>query len=199
MCWLRRWHNLRGADYTEGRRTEVLTVPSQSSTDPVDSPAIVSVAIGQWAVAGSPTRIRTLLGSCVGVVFYDRVAKLGGLAHVVLPEAHGIVDHPGKYADTAIPALMADFNRRLGTKVRPRLIAKLVGGANMFQIDPGTRENSGLNIGQRNQEAIEHILDKLTIPIIARDVGGTTGRRLTLDTTSGVITIRIPGGADYEL
>jgi chemotaxis protein CheD len=173
-------------------------VPSQSSTDSVDSPAIVSVAIGQWTVAGSPTKIRTLLGSCVGVVLYDRVARLGGVAHIVLPEARGIVDHPGKYADTAIPTLVADFDRRLG-KVRPRLTAKLVGGANMFQIDSGAHEKSGLNIGQRNQEAIEQILNQLTIPIIARDVGGTTGRRLTLDTTSGVITIRIPGGADYEL
>jgi chemotaxis protein CheD len=147
----------------------------------------------------SPTRIRTLLGSCVGVVLYDRVARLGGLAHIVLPTARGSVDHPGKYADTAIPMLIADFDRRLGGKAQPRLIAKLVGGANMFQMDPGVRENSGLNIGRRNQEAIEQILNTLTIPIIARDMGGCTGRRLTLDTTSGMVTIRVPGGTDYEL
>ena len=97
------------------------------------------------------------------------------------------------------PRLIADFDRRLGGKVRPRLIAKLVGGANMFPMDPGVRENSGLNIGRRNQEAIEQILNRLTIPIMARDVGGTTGRRLTLDTTSGIVTIRVPGGTDYEL
>jgi chemotaxis protein CheD len=174
-------------------------VPSQGSTDSVDSPAIIAVAIGQWAVAGAPTRIRTLLGSCVGLVLYDRVARLGGLAHIVLPEARGVVDHPGKYADTAIPTLVADFDRRLGIKVRPRLTAKLVGGANMFQMDSVTRESSGLNIGQRNQEAIEQLLKELTIPIIARDVGGTTGRRLTLNTASGIVTIRVPGGTDYEL
>ena len=69
----------------------------------------------------------------------------------------------------------------------------------MFQMDIGIQENSGLNIGRRNHEAIEQILNELTIPIIARDVGGTTGRRLTLDTTSGIVTIRIPGGTDYEL
>jgi chemotaxis protein CheD len=174
-------------------------VPSQGSTDSGDSPTIVSVAIGQWAVAAAPTRIRTLLGSCVGIVLYDRLARLGGLAHVVLPTAHGSVEHPGKYADTAIPMLIADFDRRLGGKARPRLIAKLVGGANMFQMDSGVRENSGLNIGRRNHEAIEQILNRLTIPIIARDVGGSAGRRLTLDTTSGMVTVRVPGGIDYEL
>ena len=174
-------------------------MPTQGPTDSADSPAIVSVAIGQWAVAAAPAKVRTLLGSCVGVVLYDRAARLGGLAHIVLPSAHGVVDHPGKYADTAIPALIADFDRRLGGKVRARLIAKLVGGANMFQMDPGLKESSGLNIGRRNQEAIEQILAELTIPIMARDVGGTSGRRLTLDTASGIVTIKVPGGADYEL
>ena len=174
-------------------------MPSQGSTDSGDLPTIVSVGIGQWAVAAAPTRIRTLLGSCVGIVLYDRLARLGGLAHIVLPAANGSVDHPGKYADTAIPMLIADLDRRLGGKARPRLIAKLVGGAKMFQMDPGVRENSGLNIGRRNQEAIEQILKTLTIPIIARDVGGSAGRRLTLDTTSGMVTVRVPGGTDYEL
>jgi len=69
----------------------------------------------------------------------------------------------------------------------------------MFQVDSTARENSGLNIGQRNQEAVEQILNELTIPILARDIGGATGRRLTLDTMSGIVTIKVPGGAEYEL
>jgi chemotaxis protein CheD len=174
-------------------------VPTQGSTGSPDSLAFLSVAIGQWTVAPAPAKIRTLLGSCVGVVLYDRAAKLGGLAHIVLPSAHGVVDHPGKYADTAIPALMAEFDRRLGGKARSRLIAKIVGGANMFQMDYSLRESTALNIGQRNKEAIEQILASLTIPIMARDVGGTAGRRLTLDTASGIVRIKVPGGADYEL
>src|SRR5262249_41849485 len=123
--------------------------------------------------------------------------KLGGLAHVVLPSARGVVDHPGKYADTAIPAMIADFDRRLGGKARPRLIAKLIGGAGMFQVDRDG--NPTLNIGQRNQEAIEKILAELGIPILARDLGGTSGRRLTLDTASGIVAIKVPGGDDYEI
>ena len=115
------------------------TVPIPSPTDSPESVEVVSVAIGQWAVAAAPARIRTLLGSCVGVVLYDRVARLGGLAHIVLPSARGAVDHPGKYADTAIPALIADFERRLGGKARARLTAKLAGGASMFQVDRPTR------------------------------------------------------------
>ena len=42
--------------------------------------------------------------------------KLGGVAHIVLPRAPGNVDHPGKYADTAIPALIAELTRRAGAE-----------------------------------------------------------------------------------
>jgi chemotaxis protein CheD len=69
----------------------------------------------------------------------------------------------------------------------------------MFHMDLSLQENSGLNIGQNNQQAIEQILAELTIPILARDVGGTSGQRLILDTASGIVTIRVPGGGDYEL
>ena len=172
-------------------------MPTSPATGSPESVEVVTVAIGQWAVAAAPALIRTLLGSCVGVVLYDRNSKLGGLAHIVLPAARGTVDHPGKYADTAIPGMIAEFERRLGPRTRMRLTAKLAGGASMFQVD--TPADSTLNIGRRNQEAIEAILDALRIPVLARDLGGTTGRRLTLDTVSGIVAIKVPGGADYSI
>jgi chemotaxis protein CheD len=192
MSWLRHWSGSNPANCYEAA---TMSIPT--TTGSPESVEVVSVAIGQWAVAVAPARIRTLLGSCVGVVLFDRVARLGGLAHIVLPSARGAVDHPGKYADTAIPAVIADFERWLGTRARPRLTAKLAGGASMFQVSPDA--DSALNIGRRNQEAIEQILADLRIPVLARDLGGTSGRRLTLDTASGMVAIRVPGGTDYEI
>jgi chemotaxis protein CheD len=148
--------------------------------------------MARWAVAAAPTKIRTLLGSCVGVVLYDRQAKVGGVAHVLLPDSRGATDHPGKYADTAIPALLADL-RKLSPYVRP--VAKLVGGASMFAVNSG----SAPAIGQSNREAVESLLGRLGITIIARDLGGEAGRRLTLDTATGVVAIRVAGGTDYVL
>jgi chemotaxis protein CheD len=161
------------------------------------SSGIVSVAIGQWTVAAAPTKIRTLLGSCVGVILHDRVARLGALAHIVLPDSRGSTDHPGKFADTAIPAMISEIERQLQAKARGRLVAKLVGGASMFPT--GGNSNPAMNIGQMNQEAVERILGELRIPILARDLGGGSGRHLTLDTASGIVAIKIPGGADYEV
>jgi chemotaxis protein CheD len=157
------------------------------------SQEIVSVAIGQWAVAPAPVLLRTLLGSCAGVVLYDRVARVGGLAHVVLPDSKGATDNPGRFADTAIPALIAGMDRALGRSCRAGLTAKIAGGASMFQAGPA------LNIGRMNHEAVERILAGLGIPVVARDMGGDAGRHLTLDTASGIVTVRSPGGACYTI
>jgi len=152
------------------------------------------VSMGKWAVAPAPVLIRTLLGSCVGVVLYDRVAKMGGVAHVVLPDSRGDTALPGKYADTAIPAMIADFERMQGRKSQGRLVAKIVGGASMFQTTTPT-----LNIGKQNHDAVERILAARGIPILARELGGDAGRRLTLDTQTGTVSVRVPGGADYDI
>jgi chemotaxis protein CheD len=172
-------------------------VPASGSSGTSGASAIVSVAIGQWAVATAPAKIRTLLGSCVAVILHDRVARLGGLAHIVLPDSRGTTEHPGKFADTAIPAMIGEIERKVQVKANGRLVAKLVGGASMFTT--GGNANPVLNIGLLNQEAVERILGELRIPILARDLGGASGRHLTLDTTSGIVAVRIPGGADYEL
>jgi chemotaxis protein CheD len=175
---------------------KVSIVPANGRLNGTGNPEIISVAIGQWAVAAAPAKVRTLLGSCVGVVLHDRVACIGGVAHVVLPHSRGVTDHPGKFADTAIPAMIEDVERLLRSKSRGRLVAKLIGGACMFQV--ATVANSSMNIGQLNQEAVEQILADLRIPILARELGGASGRNMTLDVATGVVSIKIPGGAEHE-
>jgi chemotaxis protein CheD len=165
-------------------------MPTRPKTD---AAGVVSVPIGQWAVAAAPTVIRTLLGSCAGVVLYERQAKLGGVAHIVLPESRGASDHPGKYADTAVPALISALESLAGRPLRSRLSAKLFGGASMFQA------SGPLEIGRLNREAVERVLAALGIPVLACDMGGESGRRLTFDTQTGIVAVKIPGGADYEV
>lgn len=154
---------------------------------------IISVLMGRWAVASSPSLIRTLLGSCLGVVLHDQRSKLGGVAHIVLPNSRGSTEHPGKYADTAIPALLGEMERVAGRRLKASVTAKLFGGASMFQ--GGTT----IDIGRANQLAVEEILIALDVPVVARDMGGESGRRLTFCTGTGIVVVRIPGGADYEI
>lgn len=166
------------------------------SRTPVPEPSpIVSVMIGQWAVARSPTSLRTLLGSCVAIILHDRAARIGGMAHIVLPDSRGREDGLGKYVDTAVPALLGDLARLQGHSLlgRSTFSAILVGGAAMFRSAPNA------DIGRQNLEAAERLLRVLKIPILAQDAGGSTGRNVTLDTASGVVRVRIPGGPSYDL
>ena len=150
--------------------------------------------MGRWAVASAPTLIRTLLGSCAGVVLYDRQARLGGVAHIVsCLSSRGKRSTRSKYANTAIPALIDDMERVAGRRLRTRITAKLFGGASMFQ------GGASIDIGRSNQAAVEQILAALGVTVVARDMGGESGRRVTLSTATGVVAVRIPGGADYEL
>src|SRR5438105_1400924 len=105
--------------------------------------------MGQWAVAASPVQIRTLLGSCAGVVLYDRAARLGGVAHIVRPDSRGAIHPAGKFADTAIPAMIDEMRRLPGRPGTLRLTAKVVGGASMFQANPA------MDIGRMNRDAVE--------------------------------------------
>ncbi|MFO0911150.1 MAG: chemotaxis protein CheD [Isosphaeraceae bacterium] len=177
-----------------------MTLPNRPNPRSTPGPAggdssagMISVPMGQWAVAAAPTLIRTLLGSCAGVVLHDRQARIGGVAHIVLPNSRGATETPGKYADTAIPGLLDDLERLAGRRLRGRLVAKLFGGASMFQ------SSGPLEIGRLNREASERILAGLGIPVVATDMGGEAGRRLTFDIQTGIVAVRIPGGRDYEV
>jgi chemotaxis protein CheD len=152
------------------------------------------VRMGEFAFSGSAGDVLVSLGlgSCVGVALLDRRAAVAGLAHVVLPTAEGRAETPGKYADTAVPALL-DAVVGLGAR-RTRLEAVLVGGASMFSFG-----GAGLDIGQRNDAAVREELARLRIPVAAAETGGSRGRTVRVDVRTGVVTAKAAGDAIVEL
>src|SRR5579859_4615857 len=97
------------------------------------------------------------LGSCIGLALVDRQAGVAGLAHVVLPESSGANGPAPKFADTAVPELIARLER--AGAVKRRMVAVLIGGARMFAI------GASLDIGARNALAVKDQLAKYGIPI----------------------------------
>jgi chemotaxis protein CheD len=151
-----------------------------------------SVPMAGFGVGRDAGLLRTFLGSCIGIALHDRRLRVAGLAHVVLPEAQGRVEEPGKYADTAIPELLRRMRVVAGGGVL-RPAAKLVGGARMFAFQ------SGVLVGERNLAAVERILAELGIPVLARSCGGTKGKRMSLDVVSGVVTVEAVGSEPETL
>ena len=134
----------------------------------------IKVGMADLNVCVSPDRITTLgLGSCVGIALRDPVTKIGGLAHIMLPDSTTIRNNSNipKFADTGIEELVKQVTRRGAN--RSRLVAKIAGGAQMF----GFNSNSEMvRVGERNVQATKKKLAELRIPILAEDTGKNFGR-----------------------
>ena len=136
------------------------------------------------------------LGSCIGVVVYDKLSGVGGMAHIVLPSSsiQKEMTTPERFADTGLPILFNKF-ALLGGKLGSSTTVKIAGGANMFK----SNAMSLMDIGGRNIAAVKEILAKMNITIAAMDVGGTNGRTVTLHIATGRVTSRMIGMQEKEL
>jgi chemotaxis protein CheD len=154
------------------------------------------VRIAHLAVARWDGRLVTIgLGSCVAIALYDVQQRVAGLAHVLLPDPSVARDtsNPARFASTAVPALLAEM-RALGA--RGPLAGKLAGGAALFGNLLGS---GGAQMGARNVAAARAALASLRIPVVAEETGGTEGRSVSLDVTSGVLTVRSVRGGERVL
>lgn len=155
----------------------------------------IRVDMANMKIEKKPVWLVTNVGSCVALCLYDPINKCGGLAHIMLPYANGnSTDLPCKYANTAVPALAESIQKLNGRKTR--LTAKIAGGASMFS----DIKCPIINIGKKNVEAVKGALKANNIPLLAEDVGGNHGRRVSFNTATGVMVVRSLKGAEkfYE-
>ena len=152
---------------------------------------MIKVGMADLNLCRDPDIITTLgLGSCIGIALYDPSTKIGGLAHIMLPDSTKMRNNSNiaKFADTGIEELL---NRMIKAgAVKSRLVAKIAGGAKMFEV-------SGLsdigNVGQRNAEASRAKLKQLGIRLIAEDTGLNYGRTVELHCDNGDYYIKSVG------
>jgi len=149
---------------------------------------LINVGVAQVKSGSNPTVLRTILGSCVGICIYDRMKKIGGLAHVLLPNDTSNGATPEKYADTAIPLLV---NRLIKEGAKKEFMsAKIAGGASMFKFE----SNIALGqIGDRNIEETKKILENLGISLLEDDVGGNAGRVIDFFLNDGHLKVKASG------
>ena len=153
---------------------------------------IIKVGMADLKVCASPDGLTTLgLGSCVGVAVRDPVTKIGGLAHVMLPDSTAIKNsqqNTAKFADTAIVELVKQMEKK--GAVRSRMVAKIAGGATMFAFKS---KSDMLMVGERNVEACTKKLKELGISVLAQDTGANYGRTVIFYPETGEFHIRAVG------
>lgn len=149
---------------------------------------IFTIGVAEQKIASAPDKLVTLgLGSCIGLVLYDPIAKIGGMVHIMLPTAtaHSTVTNRFKFADTAIVD-MIDLLMKAGAS-RLRLRSKMAGGAHMFKTSGAI---DIMNVGQRNIAMCRKVLEENRILLEGEDTGGSSGRSIEFSTESCQLSIR---------
>ena len=145
------------------------------------------VKVSEMIVTEAPaTLVAIALGSCVAVALHDAQTRIGGMAHVLMPNqsmGRGSGD-AGRYAPTAVAAMVERMIAR-GART-PSIVARLVGGASMFVslTPPGN-----IQMGDRNVVAAREALHKHGIRLIGEAVGGDFGRTAEFNLETGRIVV----------
>jgi len=152
---------------------------------------IIKVGMADMKICKAPDGVTTIgLGSCVGVAVRDPVAKIGGLAHVMLPDSTRIANSSNayKFADTGVDALINELVKAGATK--SRLVAKIAGGAQMFAFQ---NKNDLIRVGDQNVAAVKAKLKEHGIRILSEDTGLNFGRTVIFYPETGDYVIRAVG------
>ncbi len=164
-------------------------------TDKIQKRTIIGVA--DMAVSNTPCEllITYSLGSCIAVIIFDPVSRVGGMLHYMLPESSIDPEKARKnlcmFADTGITHLFKS-SYQLGAK-KENIVVKTVGGAQM--LDP----NGIFNIGKRNYLAMRKILWKNNVPVAAEHVGGEVNRTVRLEMDTGRVVLKVGSDGEIEI
>lgn len=164
-------------------------VPGAAGPDSSSAGEYHRVLVGAIGIARAPDRLEAVVGGCLALVLFDPFAGIAGMAHVLLPDSGGApAGSPGKYADLAVPALIEAL---VGHGARlSGLQAQLVGGARLFGA-PGADSD----IGSANANAVSAAVAIAGIPVVRRDVGGASSRKVQFEIATGRTTVSTCMGA----
>ncbi|MBF0112980.1 MAG: chemotaxis protein CheD, partial [Desulfamplus sp.] len=108
----------------------------------------IIVGVSDMKVSNDPNSdiITYSLGSCIGLVVFDPVVKVGGILHYMLPESSLDRDkadrNPYMFADSGIPMLFKETYKFNAIKKRMRVA--VFGGSQILD------QKGFFNIGKRN-------------------------------------------------
>ncbi|GGY39294.1 chemotaxis protein CheD [Parvularcula lutaonensis] len=147
-------------------------------------PTLIGVGGIAWS-GDSAVVYSTLLGSCIAVCLWDKMAMKGGLIHFLLAKAPSEDCDDTRYGEVSLPLLVNNLCA-VGC-MKHRLQAIVAGGADLLSnMQP---------IGTENTEFALEWLRKAGIPIIKKDYGGSNARRVRFYPTTGLCEITTIEGA----
>ena len=131
---------------------------------------------GEFAVVDDNEEIafKTLLGSCVAIMFYDKNTKVKGMNHFLLPATENS-NEDMKYGLYSVEAMLNEMYK-LGCK-KENMAAKISGGADIMNITSMVK-----SIGQRNVEFSHTFCKSEGFRILSDHTRGKEGRVILMGT-----------------
>jgi chemotaxis protein CheD len=149
----------------------------------------IYVGIGEGKILKERGILKSIgVGSCVVIILWDSLKKIGGVLHSMLPvpKVKKGEDSPYRYISTGIPKLLEEMEK-MGAH-RERIVAYIIGGATIFE---SPFASSPWSIGSRNVLEARNVLSRLKVPVLREEVGGSYGRSVVFDVSKGEIKIKI--------
>ncbi len=130
---------------------------------------------GEFAVSRDIENIafKTLLGSCVAIMFYDSIQKVKGMNHFLLPSTKNS-NNDMKYGLYSVEAMLNEMYK-LGCK-KENITAKISGGADIMQLNM----SAIASIGSRNVEFAKDFCKTEGFKVISEHTRGDRGRLILL-------------------
>jgi len=151
----------------------------------------VYVQPGESRLVKTPTILRTLLGSCVGIAFRVPRLGVGALCHPMLPRtpiklAASLSRSAGRrYVDYAIRDLARQLDA-LGAR-RDEVEVKLFGGGDVLVMTANAKRPS---VGTMNCEVAIKVLAEEGFAVNASSLGGTRGVNILFNTETGEVLLQ---------
>lgn len=142
---------------------------------------------GELYFGDRATRIRTVLGSCVSLVFWHPHLLVGGMFHFMLPGRmrEKPVDLDGRYADEAVELMLREMR---ASNTRPvDYQVKMFGGGNMF---PDIARTGISHVGSKNVTAARELIRMHGFDCVSEHVEGAGHRNLVFDVWSGIVSVK---------
>ena len=145
---------------------------------------------GETCIVQGDAILRTVLGSCVGITFWNRRLELAALCHPMLPRyparAEAVIPAAAeRYVDSSIREIAARL-KALGADPGQTEV-KLFGGADVLEIP---RTDVRPTVGRLNAEAAARILRLENFYTVASSLGGNCGLQIQFDSRTGEVLLR---------
>jgi chemotaxis protein CheD len=125
---------------------------------------------GEFAIVKDDEEIafKTLLGSCVAIIFYDKEQKIKGMNHFLLPSTNNS-NEDMKYGLYSVEAMLNEMYK-MGCR-KQNMAAKISGGADIVNVTLSSK-----SIGHRNVEFAMDFCASEGFRIISNHTRGVDGR-----------------------